>query len=59
MSTPGSGENLYDAAWGIIANVGQGDWSGQTQEWQDAAANWRAAYDQLIANSDVIPSSHH
>jgi hypothetical protein len=33
-------------AWGIIANVGGGDWTTQTQEWQDAAARWR---DRVIA----------
>jgi hypothetical protein len=27
-------------AWSIIANVSGGDWSKQSQDWQDAAAQW-------------------
>lgn len=30
-----------EAAWGIIANAGNGDWGRETTEWQDAAARWR------------------
>jgi hypothetical protein len=28
-------------AWCVIANVSNGDWTKQSQEWQDAAARWR------------------
>jgi len=28
-------------AWAIIANVSEGDWTRQPQEWQDAAKRWR------------------
>lgn len=41
---------MLDAAWGIIANAGNGDWTTQTQEWQDAAAKWR---DEYLAASSV------
>ena len=39
-------DELIDLAWGLIANVGDGngEWSSQTQEWQDAAARWRDRY---------------
>jgi hypothetical protein len=36
--------DLTEAAWGIIANAGSGDWSRETPEWQEAAARWRDAY---------------
>lgn len=32
-------------AWSIIANVSEGDWSKQTQLWQDAAAQWEQVGD--------------
>jgi hypothetical protein len=32
---------LTESAWVVIANAGGGDWTTQTQEWQDAAARWR------------------
>ncbi len=37
-------DDLLEAAWGIIANAGGGDWTTQTPEWQEAAARWRDAY---------------
>jgi hypothetical protein len=30
--------------WVVIANVNGGDWEKQSQEWQDAAAEWRDNY---------------
>ena len=29
------------SAWGVIANVSEGDWTKQTEEWQEAAKRWR------------------
>lgn len=34
-------DELLSNAWGIIANVGNGDWKTQTAEWQEAAAKYR------------------
>lgn len=34
-------ECCVDAAWGIIANAGGGDWNTQTPEWKEAAESWR------------------
>jgi len=47
---------LRDAAemlWVVIANVSGGDWSKQTQEWQDAAARWRDNYFVAISNPEM------
>ena len=35
-------------AWTIICNVSEGDWTKQTQEWQDAAARCRDQYHALL-----------
>lgn len=35
---------LYEAlgdAWGLLANVSEGDWEAQPQEWQEAVTRWR------------------
>ena len=37
-------ESLISYAWTIIANAGEGDWTRETQTWQDAAARWRGQY---------------
>lgn len=40
-------DNIANAAemlWAVLANVSGGDWTKQTQEWQDAAAKWRDNY---------------
>lgn len=34
-------EDLLHRAWTIIANVSEGNWEDQTEEWQNAAARWR------------------
>lgn len=39
-TTPATHDALMEA-WGIIANVSEGDWTKQPQEWQDAAVRWR------------------
>lgn len=40
--------DLIEAAWGIIANVSESDWSKQTPEWQAAAVRWRDRYHALL-----------
>lgn len=42
---------LLEAAWNVIANVGNGDWRAQHPEWQAAAASWREAYHAQLAAS--------
>ena len=43
-------DDLAYTAWTIIANVSEGDWSKQTEEWQGAAIRWR---DQFHAALDA------
>jgi hypothetical protein len=37
-------EILLETAWGIICNVGYGNWFLQSKEWQEAAARFRQKY---------------
>jgi hypothetical protein len=44
---------LKDAAemlWVVLANVSGGDWTKQSQEWQEAAARWRDNYFGALAS---------
>lgn len=43
-------DDLGYMAWTIIANVSEGDWTQQTDEWQAAAVRWR---DQFHASLDA------
>ena len=36
--------DLPEAAWGLIANAWEGDWSKAPPEWREAAERWRDAY---------------
>jgi hypothetical protein len=40
--------DLIQMAWGLLANVSEGNWERQTDEWQDAVKRWRSAYFQLL-----------
>ena len=51
--------DLLDQADTIIANVGGGDWWGQSQEWQDAARQWRDAYNAFVRSQLDDSHSHH
>jgi hypothetical protein len=33
--------DLLGAAWALIANAGEGDWTRESADWQQAAAAWR------------------
>ncbi len=37
-------EDAAEMLWTVIANVSEGDWRKQSQDWQDAAARWRDNY---------------
>jgi len=37
-------DKAAEMLWAVLANVSGGDWTKQTQEWQDAAAKWRDNY---------------
>lgn len=56
MTNPRPGwpdDSMLEAAWGIIANVGGGNWSKETSEWQAAAINWRDAYHRTLPKVEV------
>ena len=36
--------DILMAAWGLLANVSEGNWERQTDEWQDAVKRWRTRY---------------
>lgn len=42
-------DELLEAAWGIIANAGQGNWATQGDEWIGAAERWRDRLFGLVA----------
>lgn len=39
---------LAEIGWGVIANAGGGNWSGETAEWQVAAHGYRERFHKLI-----------
>jgi hypothetical protein len=41
------GDMLYEA-FGIIANVSEGDWFRQTDEWREAAVRWRGKWHEHL-----------
>ena len=43
----GEGE-LIMGAWGLLANVSEGDWTKQTPGWQAAVKNWRQAFHEYL-----------
>lgn len=48
--------NLLYEGWAVIANVGvtsHGGWSGETPQWQHAAARWRDAFHDWLAEHNA------
>jgi hypothetical protein len=43
-------DDLLEAAWGIIANAGEGSWDRESPEWREAAIRWRDAYHAELPN---------
>ena len=41
-------QDVAEMLWTVIANVSEGDWSKQTEEWQEAAKMWRDNYFKLV-----------
>ncbi len=40
--------DMLEAAWGIIADAGGGNWQTQGDDWQLAAEKWRDGYDAVL-----------
>lgn len=54
-ATEPESQTMADAAerlWVVLANVSGGDWTTQTQEWQEAAARWRDHYFAVLGDGD-------
>jgi hypothetical protein len=45
-------KELLVLAWGLIANVGNGDWTTQTEDWQKAATEWRDRWYKIMIDSE-------
>jgi len=39
---------LISGAWGLIANAGEGDWTRESPEWQEAAKVWRENWHKYL-----------
>lgn len=49
--------DMLEAAWGIIANAGGGNWKLETPEWQEAASRWRDEYHRTLdAQRETVAS---
>ena len=48
--------DMLEAAWGIIANAGNGNWANERDDWQEAAARWRERYHDLLSRAGDPPS---
>lgn len=48
--------DLAEAAWGVIANASDGDWSRQKDEWVVAAQRWRERYHAALGIEPAISS---
>lgn len=62
--TAPEGDDLLYVAWTIIANAGEGDWTREHPDWQDAAKRWRDQFHERIAkelqsepSEDTTPDS--
>lgn len=47
MASVNENDLLYEA-WGVIANVSEGDWEKQPEAWQMAAVNWRERWHRYL-----------
>ena len=52
MLTDKKKDLAIELAWGIIANVGGGDWDKETKEWKEAAIKWRDCFISEINGED-------
>ncbi len=46
--------DVYERAWGIIANANQGDWSTASPEWLEAARKFEQDYYAAIKRRDAM-----
>ena len=41
--------DLFESAWGLIANAYEGDWLSAPDEWREAAERWRDKFHEVVA----------
>jgi len=46
--------DLANWMWTIICNVSEGDWTKQSEVWQDAAADCREQYHTLLSSETPV-----
>lgn len=48
-------EDALETAWGVVANVSNGNWNEQSTEWQEAAKRWRdECYHPMIEDHAAV-----
>jgi len=59
IEQPTLSREVLHEAWTLIANVSGGDWTQQSEEWQEAAARWRDRFhDVLDRERNANPSRY-
>lgn len=41
-------DDLLEYGWAILANVSDGDWTKQSEDWQEAVMKWRDKYHEYL-----------
>lgn len=60
LDTTWPNDYMLEAAWGIMANVSDGDWTAQSKVWRLAAAHWRDAYyTGAVATDPLMTFTNH
>jgi hypothetical protein len=54
---PSEERDMLEAAWGIIANAGGGNWDLETPEWREAAVKWREQYHAALSGVPAVGES--
>ena len=49
--------DLVEMAWVILANVSEGNWEKQTDEWQEAVVKWRNHYHAHLDRSAALAAT--
>ena len=57
MLAPTIEDELLNLAWGLIVNVGEGDWETQTEDWRSAAGLWRDRYFSFLSSNPGLEFS--
>jgi hypothetical protein len=50
-------DDLNEAAWALIANAWDGEWSKAGEDWRATATAWRDAYHETLKDTGLYASS--